>query len=166
MVWFSQNTLQRSLRKGTFSFLQQLILLLTWLSGKESICQCRRHGFDPWVRKILWRRKWQPPPVFLLGKSHGEKSLVESQSLTWLDNQTTTILLHQCPNHRFFGKWLLASSVLGYTARSLVFHIYQINQTARNSSCILICQWNIETKRLILSSSTALIRSHRGTKFF
>ena len=31
-----------------------------WLSGKESTCQCRRHGFDPWVRKILWRRKWQP----------------------------------------------------------------------------------------------------------
>ena len=38
-------------------------------SGKESTCQCRRHkrhGFNPWVRKILWRRKWQPTPVFLL----------------------------------------------------------------------------------------------------
>ena len=31
-----------------------------WLSGKESTCKCRRHGFDPWVRKIPWRRKWQP----------------------------------------------------------------------------------------------------------
>ena len=39
-----------------------------WLSGKESACQCRRHGFDPWVRKIPWRRKWQPIPVFLPGK--------------------------------------------------------------------------------------------------
>ena len=28
-----------------------------WLSGKESACQCRRLGFNPWVRKILWRRK-------------------------------------------------------------------------------------------------------------
>ena len=27
-------------------------------------------GFDPWVGKILWSRKWQPPPVFLPGKSH------------------------------------------------------------------------------------------------
>ena len=38
-------------------------------SGKESTCQCRRHkrcGFNPWVRKIPWRRKWQPTPVFLL----------------------------------------------------------------------------------------------------
>ena len=31
----------------------------------------RRPGFDPWVRKISWRRKWQPTPVFLPGKSHG-----------------------------------------------------------------------------------------------
>ena len=38
--------------------------------GKESTCQCRRHRFNPWVRKITWRRKKQPTPVFLLGKSH------------------------------------------------------------------------------------------------
>ena len=45
------------------------------LSGKESTCQCRRCGFNPWVGKILWRRKWQPTPVFLPGKSHGQRSL-------------------------------------------------------------------------------------------
>ena len=32
-------------------------------------------GFDPWVRKIPWRRKWQPTPVFLPGKSQGQRSL-------------------------------------------------------------------------------------------
>ena len=31
-----------------------------WLSGKESVCQCSRHRFDPWIRKIPWRRKWEP----------------------------------------------------------------------------------------------------------
>ena len=31
--------------------------------------------FDPWVEKIPWRRKWQLTPVFLPGKSHGQKSL-------------------------------------------------------------------------------------------
>ena len=46
-----------------------------WLSSKESTCQCRRCRFDPWVRKIPWRRKWWPIPVFLLGKSHGQRSL-------------------------------------------------------------------------------------------
>ena len=47
-------------------------------SGKESACQCRRrrrHELDPWVRKIPWRKKWQPASVFLPGKSHGQKSL-------------------------------------------------------------------------------------------
>ena len=33
-------------------------------------------GFNPWVGKISWRRKWQPTPVFLPGKSHGWRSLV------------------------------------------------------------------------------------------
>ena len=46
----------------------------------KKIClQCRRYrrlGFSPWVRKIPWRRKWQPIPVFLHGKSHGQRSLV------------------------------------------------------------------------------------------
>ena len=32
--------------------------------------------FDPWVGKILWRRKWQPPPVFSPGESHAQRSLV------------------------------------------------------------------------------------------
>ena len=45
-----------------------------WLSDNESACQCRRHRrreFNPWVRKIPWRREWQPAPIFLPGKSHG-----------------------------------------------------------------------------------------------
>ena len=46
-----------------------------WLSGKESACQRSRHGFDPWVRKIPWRKKWQPTPGFLPGESHGQRSL-------------------------------------------------------------------------------------------
>ena len=33
-----------------------------------------RCGFDPWVGKIPWRRKWQPTPIFLLGKSCGQRS--------------------------------------------------------------------------------------------
>ena len=37
--------------------------------GKESGLQCGRPGFDPWVGKILWRRAWQPTPVFLPGES-------------------------------------------------------------------------------------------------
>ena len=44
--------------------------------GKQLACQCRRHRrqrFDPGIRKIPWRMKWQPTPVFLPGKFHGER---------------------------------------------------------------------------------------------
>ena len=49
-----------------------------WLSVKESTCQLkeRRVPFHHWVRKIPWRRKCQPTPVFLPGKSRGQKRLV------------------------------------------------------------------------------------------
>ena len=35
----------------------------------------KRCRFDPWIRKICWRRAWQPTPVFLPGESHGQRSL-------------------------------------------------------------------------------------------
>ena len=41
---------------------------------------CGRPRFDPWVRKIPWRRKWQLTPVFLPGKSHGQICLVGCSS--------------------------------------------------------------------------------------
>ena len=47
--------------------------------GKESARQRRRrkrHSFGPWVGKLPWRKKWQCTPVFLPGKSHGQRSLV------------------------------------------------------------------------------------------
>ena len=45
------------------------------VSDRESAWQCRRGGFNPWVEKITWRRKWHSIPVFLPGKSHGQRSL-------------------------------------------------------------------------------------------
>ena len=46
-------------------------------------------GFDPGIGKIPWRRKWQPPPVFLPGKSHGQSSLVGYSSWVWKETETT-----------------------------------------------------------------------------
>ena len=69
-------------------FLYLITGLPWWLSGKESPCQWRRlrkRGYEgdsrnmsliPWIRKIPWRRKWQPTPVFLLGESYGQRNLV------------------------------------------------------------------------------------------
>ena len=84
----------QSLREGWASVPRWLFSW--WLSGKESAYQCRRHercsrrercsrhercrrhercSFSPWVGKIPWSRKWQPTPIFLLSKSHGQRSL-------------------------------------------------------------------------------------------
>ena len=46
--------------------------------GKASVYQCGRPGFDSWVGKIPWRRKWQPTPVLLPRKSYGWRSLVQA----------------------------------------------------------------------------------------
>ena len=53
--------------------------------------------FDPWVRKIPWRRKWQPTTVFLPGKTNTQRSLVGSspcgcKNLKGLSNSTTTTI--------------------------------------------------------------------------
>ena len=66
-------------------------------SRKESACQCRRHrrrGFDPQVRKIPWRWKWQPTPVFLPRKSNGQKSQGRVQSTGSQELDTTQGLNH------------------------------------------------------------------------
>ena len=82
------------LRWSTLTFADRLLCpagLPWWFRRKESACQCRRWGFDPWVGKIRWRRKWQPTPVPLPGKSHGRRSLVatvhgvvKSQTRQWV----------------------------------------------------------------------------------
>ena len=70
----SPNVMSRFIFPGATSVITQGALVV-----KEPICQCRRfkrHGFNPWVGKILWRRKWLPIPVFLPDKCHGQRSLV------------------------------------------------------------------------------------------
>ena len=69
---------------GTYIVIFSLQVYKSWgfpggASGKESACQHRRRKrcrFDPWVRKVPWRMKWQSTPVFLSGESHGQRSLV------------------------------------------------------------------------------------------
>ena len=103
--WNSCRIVVRSLVAGVLAIKQILVLSLfismalrgslklfglpRWFSGKESACQYQRHGFDPWVGKIPWRRKWQPTPVFLSGESHGQTCL-EGYSL-WSHQESDTI---------------------------------------------------------------------------
>ena len=63
--------------------------------SKESTCQCRRLkgcGFNPWVRKIPWSRKWHLTPVFLPGKFQRSLATVHgiTKNQTWLSTHTHT----------------------------------------------------------------------------
>ena len=69
-------------------------------SEKEPTFQCKRHkrrGFNPWVRKIPWRRAWQPTLVFLPGKSHGQMSLVGSSPWGHKKSDMTEVTQHMQP---------------------------------------------------------------------
>ena len=63
-----------------------------WLSVKGSACQYRRCRFDPWLGKSPWRRKRQPTPVLLPGKSHEQRSLAGYSPLGHKESDTTVWL--------------------------------------------------------------------------
>ena len=63
---------------------------------KEPAYQCRhkRHGFNPWVGKILWRREWQPTPVFLPKKFQGQRMLASYSPWGHKESDTTEATWH------------------------------------------------------------------------
>ena len=82
-------------------------VVLPWCLRWYRIClQCRRPGFDPWVGKIPWRRKWQPTPVFLPGKFHRQRRLVGYSPRGCKEPDTTEQLTH--------SKLVVSSSFTSY----------------------------------------------------
>ena len=65
----------RGVMKGKKFYLEVVRASLVAQSVKN-LPAVQETRFDPLVRKIPWRRKWQPIPVSLPGKSHGQRSLV------------------------------------------------------------------------------------------
>ena len=72
-------------------------------SGKEPTCQCRRRKtqvFDLWVRKVPWRRAWQPTPVFLPGKSREQRILAGYSPWSHKESDTTEhACIHTCMHY-------------------------------------------------------------------
>ena len=67
-------------------------------SEVKALClQCGRPGFNPWVRKIPWKWKWHPTPVFLPGESHGWRSLVGYSPRARKESDTAERLHFQFP---------------------------------------------------------------------
>ena len=78
-IWATREALPKNRGDKHLKRASQVALV----SGKEPACQCRRckrHKFNLWVRKIPWKRAWQPTPVFLIRELHGQGSLA---SYSW-----------------------------------------------------------------------------------
>ena len=65
-----------------------------WLRWWRICLQCGRPKFDPWVRKILWKRAWLTTPVFLPGEFHGQRSLAGYSPWDHKEVDTTEQLTH------------------------------------------------------------------------
>ena len=63
-------------------------------------------GFDPWVGKIPWRRKWQPTPVFLPREVHGQSNLVGYSPWGHKELDMTEVTEHSSIQGRGFPRWL------------------------------------------------------------
>ena len=75
-------------------------------SGKEPTCQCRRYkrlGFNPQLRKISWRRAWQPSQVLLPEESHGQRSLAGYSP--WGSQRVCQIWLKWLSTHRYYNEY-------------------------------------------------------------
>ena len=99
------------------------LTFIMWLSGKESACNPGDNRFYPWVRKISWRGKWQPIPVFLPGKSHGRRSLV---GYSPFDHKRVGHNLVTKQQQKHLLHFLGTISIL---VALLLFHFYELHST-------------------------------------
>ena len=124
-----------------------------WLRGKESAWQCRKYkrcAFNPWVRNIPWRRKWQPIPVLLLGKSHGQKSLVGYSPWGHRVGHRSAQHTHARMHAHMHARTRASSGCNVWTARR------QLAIWLWRSGIVLVC--------LTLKQQTSLSHSCRGWK--
>ena len=86
--------------------------------------ECWRRGFNPWVKKIPWRRKWQPTPVFLPGGFYGQKSLAGYSPYGPKESDRTEQLTPLAERHGAPYKWILPLVSYFHSVFLLVVNFY------------------------------------------
>ena len=117
---------------------------------RKFACHCKGHqrcGCDPWVRRIPWRRKWQPTPVFLPIESHGQSEPggqrpTGSPRVTRLSEETTTEMWSPLSTSLPFA---LPSRPQAATICSLFLWIWllQVLHTSGIRWYVSLCDWLI-----------------------
>ena len=87
---------KQNISQLTFEFVTGYVILGVSLVAQmvKNLPAMQRHRFDPWVRKISWRRVWLPIPVFLPGELHGQRSLAGYSPWCSKESDTTKRLTH------------------------------------------------------------------------
>ena len=107
----------------------------------------RRLGLDPWVRKIPWKRKWQPTPVFLPGKSHGYWSLAGYSR--GMAKSRTRLSRHA---HVYVKTWSSADTS---------FYTGSVNL---RDGCVPACGLNVNCKTLLCSGQSSGVSVDQRTR--
>ena len=128
--------------------------LPSWLSGKKFACQQRRHrrcGFDPWIGKIPWRRKWQPIPVFLTGESHEQRSLAGNSPSGHRELDTTEQLSMHTHEPEKVQTWE------GSKPFWLSFSTYEVKWKSLTCVQLFVTPWTTQSMEFWTTQSTARI---------
>ena len=91
-------------------------------ASKESACQCKRHGFNPWVGKMLWRRKWQPLQYSCLENSMDREvwqATVRGVAKSWTQLSRHFFLTY------FFAKLLITCTIYIWIPLLPLFYFYK-----------------------------------------
>ena len=89
-----------SLSLSFFFFVAYSKVRIPWCFRWQIIrLQCWRGRFHPWVRKVPWKSKWQPTPVFLPGEFHGQRTLLGYSPWGREESDTTEWLIHTLQGH-------------------------------------------------------------------
>ena len=129
-----------------------------WLSWQRT-CQCsrpRRRGFDAWIRKISWRRKWQPTLVFLPGKSHGQRSLAGCGP--WFPKERAITESARCESdsswtHFLHRHGIVYSAVCSLVECSSIIIPPQISTFSYKVYCFYSCEGEETFNKLSLNSA-------------
>ena len=102
------------------------------------------HGFNPWVKKIPWRRKWQLTPVFLPGEPHGQRRLASYSPWGCKELDTTERARAHTHTHTHTHRMALSDQMLTkakkdvcrdrkreYREAKTIFHAKRDRQTCR-----------------------------------
>ena len=115
------------------------------MNDKECACQCRRHRrgrFNPWVRKIPWRRAGQPTPVCLPGKPHGQRNLAVYSPWGCKESQMTDAQEER--------KFRSVPSLHLLSVSSTVFAMFLLNRIYCLQIGFVLCHFLIAMRQLVL----------------